>query len=88
MNKNYKRTFLKELANIPKVFREKMEADVFSDDDKLILDKSEKLKGYKDKFKIRYGDYRIGITINKKSNEITFERVAHRKDIYKLFPLH
>lgn len=86
MIKNYKRTFLKELSNLPKVFREKIEVDVFSEDYKIILDKCEKLKGYKDKFKIRYGDYRIGITINKKSNEITFERVANRKDIYKLFP--
>ena len=88
MIKNYKRTFLKELANIPKSTREKMETDVFNENYNLILNKCEKLKGYKDKFKIRYGDYRIGITINKKSNEIIFERVAHRKDIYKLFPAH
>ena len=88
MIKNYKRTFLKVLANIPKSTREKMETDVFNENYNLILNKCEKLKGYKDKFKIRYGDYRIGITINKKSNEIIFERVAHRKDIYKLFPAH
>lgn len=88
MIKHYKKTFLKELVNIPKSTREKMEADVFNENYNLILSKCEKLKGYKDKFKIRYGDYRIGITINKKSNEIIFERVAHRKDIYKLFPSH
>lgn len=88
MIKNFRKTFLKELANIPKNYRDKMEADVFDEDYNLILNKCEKLKGYKDKFKIRYGDYRIGITINRKSNDIIFERVAHRKDIYKLFPIH
>ncbi len=88
MIKKYKKIFLKELASIPKSSRVRMESDVFDEDDNLILNKCEKLKGYKDKFKIRYGDYRIGITINRKSNEIVFERVAHRKDIYKLFPTH
>lgn len=43
-----------------------------------------KLKGYKIAYRIRVGDYRIGVYFE--HNIIQFARVAHRKDIYKLFP--
>ncbi|MBD2079974.1 type II toxin-antitoxin system RelE/ParE family toxin [Leptolyngbya sp. FACHB-17] len=46
----------------------------------------QKLKGYSDKYKIRIGDYRIGLTIDKQAQIIVCERIAHRKDIYKTFP--
>ncbi len=43
-----------------------------------------KLKGFKDYYRIRLGDYRIGLKI---SNDLVyFVEIAHRKDIYKLFP--
>ena len=43
-----------------------------------------KLKGYKSYYRIRIGDYRIGIYI---ANEVLeFSRFLHRKDIYKYFP--
>ena len=43
-----------------------------------------KLKGYKNAFRIKIGDYRIGIFIER--NNVEFARVIHRKDIYKIFP--
>ncbi len=43
-----------------------------------------KLKGTNQYFRIRIGDYRIGLVI--KGNTVIFERVLHRKDIYKKFP--
>ncbi len=43
-----------------------------------------KLEGYKSAFRIRIGDYRIGIFV--KGNTIEFARMVHRKDIYKVFP--
>jgi len=43
-----------------------------------------KMKGYKDAYRIRIGDYRIGFYIEK--TEIFISTVAHRKDIYKRFP--
>jgi mRNA interferase RelE/StbE len=43
-----------------------------------------KLKGYKDAYRVRLGDYRLGIFINK--DIVQFARFVHRKDIYKLFP--
>ncbi len=49
------------------------------------LSNSKKLTGYKTYYRIRLGDYRIGI---EKINETTIRLilVAHRKDIYNLFP--
>ena len=44
------------------------------------------MKGYKDKYKIRVGDYRIGLTIDKKNQTIICQRVAHRREIYQIFP--
>ncbi len=45
----------------------------------------QKLKGYSDKYKIRVGDYRIGITIEQETNTLICEKIAHRKDIYQFF---
>lgn len=43
-----------------------------------------KLKGEENFYRIRVGDYRIGIIFEKEV--VTFERVLHRKDIYRYFP--
>ena len=44
-----------------------------------------KLTGYTKYYRVRIGDYRIGIeSINKTT--IRFIIIAHRKDIYKIFP--
>jgi mRNA interferase RelE/StbE len=43
-----------------------------------------KLEGYDGFYRIRVGDFRIGIEI--KAGVICFYRVANRKDIYKIFP--
>lgn len=43
-----------------------------------------KLKGHSDAYRIRIGDYRIGLFI--KEDIAIFARIVHRKDIYKVFP--
>jgi mRNA interferase RelE/StbE len=43
-----------------------------------------KMKGHKTAFRIRVGDYRIGVFIE--SNTVYFASFAHRKEIYKSFP--
>jgi len=43
-----------------------------------------KLSGYKNFYRIRIGDYRIGIEINK--DTIIFAAFDHRSAIYKYFP--
>jgi mRNA interferase RelE/StbE len=44
-----------------------------------------KLSGFSNYYRLRLGDYRIGFEILD-TNVIRFIIVAHRKDIYKLFP--
>jgi mRNA interferase RelE/StbE len=43
-----------------------------------------KLKNSKIAYRIRVGDYRIGIFYE--HNIVEFARIVHRKDIYKVFP--
>lgn len=40
-----------------------------------------KLTGFEDAFRIRSGDYRIGVFVD--NGVVQFARVAHRKEIYK-----
>ena len=43
-----------------------------------------KLQGYDQAYRIRIGDYRIGIIFD--GETLIFQRVLHRKDIYRYFP--
>ncbi len=43
-----------------------------------------KLKGEADYYRIRVGDYRIGIKVN--DGLVYFVRILHRKEIYRYFP--
>lgn len=43
-----------------------------------------KLKGYKEYYRIRIGDYRIGIKLEDQT--IFFVDIDHRKNIYRIFP--
>ena len=45
---------------------------------------TKKLKGHEDAFRIRSGDYRIGVFVS--GDSVEFARAANRKDIYKIFP--
>ena len=84
----YKKKFLKELAKIPQKTRFQIENFVFEEISELVTledaHKIEKMKGYSAYYKIRFGDYRVGIKYE--NNTLIFERVLHRKDIYKYFP--
>lgn len=46
--------------------------------------KVKKLSGHKDAYRIRVGDYRIGVFVM--GQIVQFARVVHRKDIYNIFP--
>ncbi len=43
-----------------------------------------KLKGFKTAYRIRSGNYRIGIALQ--NEKVIFVAFAHRKDIYRIFP--
>ena len=46
--------------------------------------KVKKIQGYKKYYRIKIGNYRLGL--KKEENKIIIMRVMHRKDIYKYFP--
>jgi mRNA-degrading endonuclease RelE of RelBE toxin-antitoxin system len=43
-----------------------------------------KLVGFKNQYRIRIGQYRIGLVF--KDETLIFVRILHRKDIYSYFP--
>jgi mRNA interferase RelE/StbE len=43
-----------------------------------------KLKGHRSAFRIRIGDYRLGLFYE--DSKVSLARFLHRKDIYKIFP--
>jgi len=85
---SYKKKALKELALIPSEFRSPIEIFIFEVLPELnnILEskKIEPLKGYHNFFKVRFGNYRIGL--KREGEYIVVERILHRKEIYKYFP--
>ncbi|MFM7907607.1 MAG: type II toxin-antitoxin system RelE family toxin [Microcystis sp.] len=85
----YTKRFLKELASLPQDIQSSIRLIVFQEleaDNPYELGYLKKMKGYKDKYKIRIGDYRVGLTLDKKKQKIICQRVAHRREIYKTFP--
>ena len=48
------------------------------------LTNTKKIKGFSNFYRIRLGDYRIGVEIEE--GKCIFLRILHRKDIYKYFP--
>ncbi|WP_201279130.1 type II toxin-antitoxin system RelE/ParE family toxin [Leptolyngbya iicbica] len=43
-----------------------------------------KLKGYQAFYRIRIGNYRIGLKVT--DQEVIFVRLLHRREIYRFFP--
>lgn len=63
----HKRTFLKELARLPRTVQKEVEEIAFGDAikaDPLLGRKVEKLTGYRAYYKVRLGSYRIGLRID------------------------
>ena len=42
------------------------------------------LKGYPNRYRIRLGDYRVGIEVH--GNQVEMMRVLHRREFYRYFP--
>jgi mRNA interferase RelE/StbE len=79
---------LKELSRVSSKTRLNIENYLFEELPKLdSFTKSfniEKMQGYQNYYKVRFGNYRVGIQIV--NNEVFIERVLHRKEIYRYFP--
>lgn len=80
--------FLKDLAKIPSRDRGRIEAFVFEELEQYEgieqIGNMEKLQGYETFYRARFGNYRVGVRYE--NNELTVERVLHRKEMYKFFP--
>jgi len=85
---SYKKKFLKDVNKLPDhikqgildiAFKQILEIENIQDFSNL-----KKLTGFKNFYRIRYSDYRVGIAVQQ--DKIVFLRVLHRKDIYKFFP--
>lgn len=71
----------KLLRNLKKLIIELENSDSLVD-----LPNVKKIKGYNSFYRIRMGNYRLGME-EIDSNVICLTRFLHRKDIYKYFPL-
>lgn len=81
-------TFLKQLAELPDGIREQVEEFTFHELPKLNslnnIANIKKLKGYKSCFRVRFGNYRLGIEIEE--DVAVLRVVMHRRNVYRRFP--
>jgi len=88
MNVLYEKSFLKDLKKRKDKILKKRVKSVITDikraEGRSELSNIEKLKGHDSAYKIRIGDYRMGLFIE--NDTIIFSRLLHRREIYKKFP--
>ena len=85
----YTKRFLKDLNELSSDIKLRVETIVFEEletENPFELGYLEKMKGYSDQYKFRVGDYRVGLTLEKSTTTIVCKRVAHRREIYRIFP--
>lgn len=88
MKVDFRDSFAKDLKNIDdKGLLKRVSETIKAIEDANLLDELsnvKKLKGGSHYFRIRIGDYRLGIALE--NDTVVFVRFLHRKDIYKYFP--
>jgi mRNA interferase RelE/StbE len=88
MNVEFRKSFEKDLSKIrDETLLQKIQAvieEVENAENLLDVNNIKKLKADGDYYRIRIGDYRIGLTIS--DDAIVFVRALQRKDIYRYFP--
>lgn len=89
MKTEYQPTFIKDLKRLKStVSFQQIKSLVFEEIPRFdALDEVanlKRLKGYETAYRIRVGDYRIGFLLE--GDTIIFQRVLHRREIYRYFP--
>jgi mRNA interferase RelE/StbE len=88
MNVEFRKSFEKDLSKIRDVeLLQRIKGvieEVESIDSLTDLSNVKKLKAEGDYYRVRVGDYRIGLSVSE--DAVTFVRVLHRKEIYRYFP--
>jgi len=85
----YASTFLKDYERLPRSVRERVKRIAFGEkirQDPFLGGRTAKIRGYQDYYRIRVGDYRIGLQLDFDLRLIEFRRVLHRSQIYRRFP--
>ncbi len=84
------RTFAKDLAGLPPEIRATIEQFAFqtlpATANPYALPRVEKLHGFRDFYKVRFGVYRLGLRIHKAQRTIEVRCVRHRREFYRHFP--
>lgn len=84
----YAPTFLKDFKRLPKAIQARVKQIAFGEailHDPFLGGKTQKLRGYRDYYKIRIGNYRIGLRLDFERRVVEFRRVLHRSQIYRKF---
>jgi mRNA interferase RelE/StbE len=86
MELEFRDAFLKDLKRIKDAAMRKKVAAVISENIASLLELKnvKKLEGNVAYYRIRIGDYRIGVKLQEKT--LVFMRCLNRKDIYRYFP--
>lgn len=88
MNLEFKASFVRDLKKIKdKKLKAQIQGVIEAAEQARSLQEIEnirKLKGSDRYYRVRIGDYRIGLSVEK--DTITFVRFLHRKDVYRYFP--
>ena len=81
-------TFLKQLAHLPDGIRERVERFAFDElpnfQSLSVADNIKRLQGYRNCYRARFGDYRVGIEME--DGVAVLKVVLHRRDVYRRFP--
>jgi len=85
----FDKSFVKSLDKIRNPLINRRLEHIIAEFDKAIeiqeLKNVKKLVGFQNYYRIKIGDYRLGIEL-KNPTTVRFIIIAHRKDIYKKFP--
>ena len=88
MNLEFKASFVRDLKKVEdKKLKARVQEVIEAVEQAHSLQEIEsikKLKGSDRYYRVRIGDYRIGLSVGK--DIVTFVRLLHRKDVYRYFP--
>jgi mRNA interferase RelE/StbE len=73
----------KDLRDLSRVIRERIDATIRALAEQPRPGRSEKMVGYRTTYRIRVADYRILYDVDEERREVHIWRVAHRRDVYR-----
>ena len=83
----FRKTFFHDLQKVPPKLQTKirntLSLPIF---DPFSIPQLKKLQGHPGKYRIRFGDFRVGLEIDHEAHVIHIMRVGHRREFYRSFP--